>query len=1319
MTPTNQLSIKKISRWILYVVLTLILVLALIALIIRFIIFPNIDSYKDDIAAYASKTAGQKITIGDIETGWDGISPQVVLKDINVFDAESRSALHLNDVSASVSWSSVPLLQPRLYKLVIENPDLTIRRKADGTIYLAGINLAGESKPELPNWLLRQSKIRIKNAQVTWLDELRQAPPLSLNQLDLTLRNPTINSKFAKHQFEISAIPSVGTTQLIRLNGSFVGGDVSKIDTWYGNVNAQFKQADLSVWQAWIDYPVNLQTGMGNAIITLDFDDAKIEKVSARTALSNLSVLLNQETTPFIAKQLSGNIDWSGINNTQIINAKNIKLISNTGLNIDNGNGSITSSTKNGKAWLKANLKLDRFNLAALKQLAPYFKLPDSTLAKLNGFSPEGELQALQLSFEGEARKPVAYQINTSFKKLGMIAHDNFPGFSNLSGKIMADETSGELILDTQNAMLDLKGILRWPIPADKLNGVVNWRTNSGKTKINAQDIYISSPHITGTVNANYEKDAEPNEKNSKGGYLNLTGKFDKGNAKYALFYYPTMLSEATLHWLDTSILAGHAEDVNLTIKGNLADFPYVNSKNQLDQKLGLFRVTAKIRDALVEYGTGWPMIEGLALNMLFEGKRMELNATKGRILGNTIIKSKTEIAQLDADWPILRIVSEVEGPVAEGIKFVNESPVKLVTQGFTDDLKTAGYGKLNLELIIPMEDLDAAKYKGAYKINNGTIYANSEAGLPELSKLNGVLNFTESGLSAQNISTEILGGPAQFSLKTAIDKTIRVTASGKANAIGIKKLAANTLVDRMQGSANWTGEFTIKKPLLDVKIQSNLVGMALDLPPPFNKPADQSMLLTLDKKQQSSSYDSINIEYGDLISAKFLRTEQAGKLALERGDIGIYMPAALSNQSGLSVHGKLDYVNADDWLVLFNQASKNTSTPDTSTSGTGAAPLKISKANISIKKLDVFGRSLNALKVTAQPNDTGLQMAIESQEITGAAEWQAASNGHANGKIIARLKNLTIPANTENKTKQADADAAQKDMPKKDIRRLAKGYPALDVTADSFQLGNKALGSLSLNAFEVNDDWLIQKLNISNPDSTLIADGTWQNWTRNPNTSLNFVLKVNSIGKALKRFGQPDVVRGGTAEIEGLLSWAGSPHEFETSSLDGHFSLIANKGQIVKVQPGVGRLFGLLSLQSLPRRLSLDFRDLFSDGFAFDKISANAKINNGILRSDDFFMTRPAAEAKIKGETNLKTETQNLTIQVIPHVSDSLSLAALAGGPIVGAAAFVAQKILKDPFNKIASSEYVITGTWDNPKEIESEKDGVNKPSNSSPLTQ
>jgi uncharacterized protein YhdP len=210
----------------------------------------------------------------------------------------------------------------------------------------------------------------------------------------------------------------------------------------------------------------------------------------------------------------------------------------------------------------------------------------------------------------------------------------------------------------------------------------------------------------------------------------------------------------------------------------------------------------------------------------------------------------------------------------------------------------------------------------------------------------------------------------------------------------------------------------------------------------------------------------------------------------------------------------------------------------------------------------------------------------------------------------------------------------------------------------------------------------------------------------------------IKNLGKTLKNVGYPDVIKNGEGTLTGQLQWAGSPYQFNPIELNGNLQLSMKKGQILKVQPGVGRLLGLLSLQSLPRRLSLDFRDLFSNGFAFDKINATAKINDGIMSSDDFLMAGPAAEVTIKGETNLQKETQRLTVKVLPRVSDSLSLAALAGGPLVGAVAFLAQKILKDPLNKIASTEYEIIGTWDNPQEVKTNKNNE-ETINQSPLNQ
>lgn len=1287
-----MMTIKKIIRWVLYVFALLLGVIVVAALVLRFMIFPNIDQYKDDIATFATEKIGQKVSIGEIVTGWDGISPHIALMNVDVLDAESRVALHLNNVEASMSWLSVPLLQPRLTELQVHSPALTIRRNADGSIYLAGISLAGESKPDFANWLLKQRSVEVKDAQIIWQDDLRQAPALSLKQFNLTLKKPLLNSLLRQHTFAISSLLSTGTQQKITANGRFIGNDVAKLNTWHGDVVAELTQTELAAFKPWLDYPINIQSGLGNAKITLAFADAQIQSVITNIGISNLAVVTKNETTPLTATKFTGDLLWSKLKDTQTFSAKSIQLNTNTDLNIRNGNATYVSSIKNNKPWIKADIRLDQFNLAMLKQVSSHISLPQNIVTQLNGFAPVGTLQAVHLSWEGSANKPEHYLVNTQFKQLGIQAFQKIPGFSNLTGTIQADEDGGKLTLASQNATLDFKDILRWPIPASQLKGGVNWKIRKNKTSITAEDIFISSPHITGTINASYDMNG------IKGGYLDLTGKFDKGDAKYALFYYPIILGKSTINWLDTSILAGRANDVLLRVKGNLADFPFVDKQNRPDTQLGIFKVTAKISDALLEYGTGWPVIDHLNLDMLFEGNRMLLEADSGRISGKKIIKSRAEVAQLDADWPILHIVSEAEGLISEGIKFVNESPVKQVTLGFTDNLKTAGRGNLQLTLDIPLEDSEQAKYKGLYKVSNGTIFANTELGLPELTKINGNLIFNEKGLSANNVSAEVLGGPAQFSLNTGSDKVIKVIASGKVNDAGIKKFSANAFTNHITGNANWAGEITINKPLVDLNFRSNLVGLNIELPAPFNKPAAQEMPISINKKQTAIDSDVININYGQLVSAKILRSLKIQQLAFDRGDIGINTAAVNPSQQGLSIHGKLEELDVDEWLTLLSEK------PSTQTNSNNADLNIINKADLAVQKMTIFDRPINALKVSAHPNATGLKMDIDSKEMSGDVEWQ----GEGRGKIIARLKHLSIP-NTTSITSPT--------ITKKEYIKQAKTYPALDIVADNFELGTKKLGALALIAFENGEDWVIQKLNITNADSALSIQGNWHNWSRNPNTSLIVSLSTDNIGKTFNRFGQPDKIKGGKAKIDGRLNWAGSPHEFDIRRLDGNLTFEATKGQVLKVQPGVGRLFGLVTLQSLPRRLSLDFRDLFSDGFAFDKISATAKINNGIVRSDDFFMTGPAAEASIKGETNLKTETQHLKVKVTPHISDSLSLAALVGGPIVGAAAFVAQKILKDPFNKIASTEYVIEGTWDNPIEVNAEKDDTQKPSNQSPL--
>ncbi len=1008
-------------------------------------------------------------------------------------------------------------------------------------------------------------------------------------------------------------------------------------------------------------------------------------------------------------KQLSGNLAWENLNKASLLSGNSqtegynvvvskLAATANNGLDIKNLKAEYTR-TQAAKAHL--TLQVTSLDLAPLQNYLALLPMTESLRQQIGMAAPQGKLADLHVSWTADKGLTSAYLLNAKFNQLGMQAHNQIPGFSNLSGEIKATQKGGQVLLNTSRAELDFKDVLRWPIPVDRMQGKLTWVIKNDRTEITARDLQLRNPHLSGTLNGSYLMDG------IKNGLLDLSGQFSEGNAKYASFYYPVMLGEATLHWLDTSILAGKANDIQLTVKGRLADFPFVNDKQQMDESLGVFRVTAKLSDVLLEYGTGWPVIDKLTTDLLFEGTRMELNSTAGNIAGNKIIKSKTTIAQLDADSPVLNVDAEVVGLVSDGIHFVNKSPVRETTQGFTEHLITSGKGKLLLNLKIPLQNLEGSQYKGLYQITNGRM---ESPDIPVLSQINGNLEFTESSLTAKNIKAYAMGAPLTFNLISGKDKAIRVGARGKLSEDAIKQLLReqnlHQLTSYISGGTEWTGRILIQKPKVQISLRSDLNGLGLRFPAPLNKGADQLLNLRIDKRQDSNS-DHIFLNYGNKVSTKIVRVIENNKPRLQSADIRFNNDSPFSESdtelvadnrgTGIAVSGKLDYLDADAWRYVLKQLSKDSKQ---------GVPVTIKRTSLNIQALDIFDRRINQLKISNIANKDGLQANIQSREITGDIQWLSQNNG----KLVARLSNLIIPESAP------DRISVMQDTNLESNNHLIKqkqDYPALDITADNFEFDKKNFGRLELVAYPEEENWNIQKFAISSPDGIISGDGQWNNWIRNPNTTLNVDWNIKDLGRTLRRFGYPDTVKDGEGELKGKLSWPGSPSQFNTSRLSGELAFDMRKGQILQVQPGVGRLLGLVSLQSLPRRLTLDFRDLFSNGFAFDKINATVKINQGVMRSDNFEMSGPAADVQIKGETNLEKETQHLYVKVLPRISDSVSLAALAGGPLAGAVAFLAQKVLKDPLNKIASTEYEIIGTWDNPQEVKPAENSKPKTNN------
>jgi uncharacterized protein YhdP len=315
---------------------------------------------------------------------------------------------------------------------------------------------------------------------------------------------------------------------------------------------------------------------------------------------------------------------------------------------------------------------------------------------------------------------------------------------------------------------------------------------------------------------------------------------------------------------------------------------------------------------------------------------------------------------------------------------------------------------------------------------------------------------------------------------------------------------------------------------------------------------------------------------------------------------------------------------------------------------------------------------------------------------INGYVTWTDTidSIGVGKGQLLAKLTELTVPASEIQSTSKLLLDVSPEQI------------PSIELTIDALNLGGKALGAVSLKANHLIDGvvsagWNIEQLSLTQANATLNAKGRW---TRANDASLGVVkldidLSSDSMGAALDGLGFGKIIAGAAGALTGNVSWRGTPFALDIPSLNGNLKANFKEGQFLKVDPGAARLLSLFSLQNLPRRLTLDFKDTFSTGFAFDTITTSAAISNGVLKIDDFLMKSSVAKVSAQGEVSLEKETQDLVFTVKPEINaGSVSLLYMIINPPLGLATLAAQWLFKEPLSKAFTVEYAITGPWTKP---------------------
>ena len=520
--------------------------------------------------------------------------------------------------------------------------------------------------------------------------------------------------------------------------------------------------------------------------------------------------------------------------------------------------------------------------------------------------------------------------------------------------------------------------------------------------------------------------------------------------------------------------------------------------------------------------------------------------------------------------------------------------------------------------------------------------------------------------------------------------------------------------------------------------VTSNLLGLGIDLPYPLAKAAATPLELRYQTSAiedaalpANATRENLRVDLANLLQVQYVREQNGETSRVVRGGIGVLAPAP-TPANGVAANLVLQRLDVDAWETAFDKlfgaaGAGSAVAPSTeSARERGAASAATASAEGAGARADDYVPDAIALRaqevqsgsrritgvVAGATEEAGLWRAnVTADQLEGYVEFRpsrrraAAGPGPGPGRVYARLSRLSLPK----------SDVAQVENTLLD-EQPASAVPGLDIVVDDLELRGRRFGRVEIEAAnrirreagrEPVREWRLTKMNVTLPEAQLTATGTWSGAVNVPGdaankrrASMDFKLAVSDSGALLERLGAGKAIRGGKGALSGQVSWLGSPLSPDYPSMDGQINVAIDAGQFLKAEPGAARLLSVLSLQSLPRRLAFDFRDLFEQGFAFDSVTGDVAIDDGVARTNNLRMRGPAAVVLMEGRADIGHETQDLRVVVVPEINaGTASLAYAIINPAVGIGTFLAQYFLRKPLIEAGTREFHVSGPWDDPK--------------------
>jgi uncharacterized protein (TIGR02099 family) len=822
-------------------------------------------------------------------------------------------------------------------------------------------------------------------------------------------------------------------------------------------------------------------------------------------------------------------------------------------------------------------------------------------------------------------------------------------------------------------------------------------------------------------------------------GRLDLDAKLTQVAGPRVYRYLPLGIQDEARHYVQHAVRDGRVSSAVFRVRGDLNDFPFAG--NTKDSEFHVAAQVDKLTFAYVPswpatpsepaYVSTWPVFDELSGELLFDRASMEIRNAQARVQGVRLSGVQGGIKTL-TDKSLLVLEGAGRGAAGDLLRFVNASPVGGWTGNALTHSTATGNAELKLALAVPLADLAATVVRGSVTLAASDFRLRPDT--PLVGAVRGRIDFSQKGFSIVGASGRLLGGDLSVEGGLQPDGSMRFVGQGTATADGLRRgsdvggATLARLANSLTGQASYRVTMNLLRGQADLLVTSNLVGLASALPPPLNKAAESPLALRFQNAPLADvvagiggpvaagvapTQDVIRFDLGNLLQMQYVRDLSGAAPRVLRGGIGVMEPAP-NPPSGVVATLSLSGLNLDAWervaAGLTAPAASGGGASVGPAGGEGiAAPLAVDYLPTTIglrtQELQAGSRRLSRVVAGISQDGSVWRVNLDADQASGYIEYRAPRGPAGNapaataGRVYARLSRLSLP-----KDDVADVENLL-DQP------AAQSVPALDIVVDDLELRGKHLGRMELDATNRQGarEWRLTRLALTTPEAKLTASGNWAALGAGAGASaspparrvvLNFKLELSDSGALIDRLGFGKIVRGGKGGLSGQVAWQGSPLLLDYPSLTGQVNISIAQGQFLKAEPGVGRLLSVLSLQALPRRLVLDFRDVFQQGFAFDDISGDVQITQGVAQTNNLRMRGVQAAVLMEGKADIERETQDLRVIVVPEIdAGTASLAYAAINPALGLGAFLAQVLFSKPLIAANTREFRVSGTWVDPK--------------------